>query len=151
MENFFEIYKSNDTLRNVGQFMIVGMLGTLIDISLFAALHIVLGFPTLLANTISYSAGIINNFFFHRYWTFADRPRKAAEAQFVQFAAVSLSALVLNNLLVVLLADPFNLLVTSVSLGALFAKLCATGVGMVWNFLANHLWTFGKSAQGGSR
>ncbi len=120
-------------LRSISRFLIVGMLGTLIDISLFAALHTWVGAPTLAANTLSYSAGIVNNFVWHRNWTFTDRPRKTTGAQFSQFAIVSLSALMLNNLIVLLLAPSF---------GALVAKICATGVGLGWNFLINNFWTF---------
>jgi putative flippase GtrA len=95
-------------IRSISRFLVVGMLGTLIDITLFAGLHTWLGVPTLAANTISYSAGIVNNFGLHRYWTFADRARQAASAQFSRFAVVSLSALMLNNLLVLLLAPFFG-------------------------------------------
>ncbi|MEW5721241.1 MAG: GtrA family protein, partial [Chloroflexota bacterium] len=103
------------TVRHISRFLIVGMLGTLIDITLFAGLYTWLGAPTLAANTLSYSAGIVNNFVWHRYWTFSHRPRKATSAQFSQFALVSLTALMLNNLIVLLFAP---------SLGALAAKIC---------------------------
>jgi putative flippase GtrA len=31
----------------------------------------------------------------------------------------------------------------------LLAKLCATGVGLAWNFLVNHFWTFRVSGERG--
>jgi putative flippase GtrA len=129
-------------IRYVGRFLAVGMLGTLIDLTLFAGLHAWLGVPTLAANTISYSTGIINNFGLHRHWTFADRVRQATGAQFSRFAVVSLSALMLNNLLVLLLAPSFGALFPHAGYGDLAAKVCATGVGLGWNFLINNLWTF---------
>jgi putative flippase GtrA len=118
------------------------MLGTFIDLSLFAVFYVLLGAPALVANTLSYSAGIVNNYIFHRHWTFAHRPRKSLGKQFSQFAGVSLSALVLNNLIVLLLTPTLSTLFPNPAHGALAAKICATGVGMGWNFLANHLWTF---------
>ncbi len=121
------------TVRHISRFLVVGMLGTLIDLTLFAGLYTWLDAPTLAANTLSYSAGIVNNFVWHRCWTFAHRPPKPTGAQFSQFAVVSLSALMLNNLIMLLLAP---------SLGVLIAKICATGVGLGWNFFANNLWTF---------
>lgn len=134
--------RSRDTLRCVWRFLAVGMLGTLIDIALFAGLHAWLGVPTLVANSLSYSVGIVNNFVWHRYWTFTHRPRKHSGMQFSQFAVVSLSALMLNNLIVLLLAPSFGALFVHVGYGALAAKICATGVGLCWNFLANNFWTF---------
>jgi putative flippase GtrA len=142
MAQLVNTLQNSDTLRSAARFMLVGALGTFVDVALFTVLHVLLGAPPLAANTLSYSAGIVNNYFFHRTWTFALRPQKAAGRQFTQFAGVSLSALVANNLIVLLLAPALGALFAEPALGAIFAKICATGVGMGWNFLANHLWTF---------
>ena len=129
-------------LHSVVRFMLVGALGTLIDFCLFAVLSAQFSAPTILANTLSYSAGIVNNYFLHRKWSFVDRPPKVARLQFMQFVSVSLSALVLNNLMVFLLVPLFSPLLADSKLAAMCAKVCATGVGMCWNFVANHLWVF---------
>lgn len=131
-----------DALRSAARFMLVGALGTLVDFSLFAVLSVQFGAPALLANALSYSAGILNNYTLHRYWTYRHRPRKAAGRQFSQFVGISLSALALNTLLVLILAPMFTSLLADSVLGVLAAKVIATGAGMGWNFLANHLWTF---------
>ena len=141
-------FQNNDVLRSAGRFLLVGMLGTLVDFSLFAVLHLLLGAPALFANTLSYSAGIVNNYTFHRKWTFALRPHKAAGRQFSQFVGVSLTALLANNLIVLLLAPSLSALFANPALGALLAKLFAIGLGTVWNFLANHLWTFRNEVRG---
>lgn len=141
------LLETNNTLNCVPRFLAVGMLGTLIDIGLFAALHTWLGVPTLLANTISYSAGIVNNYVLHRHWTFADRQRKMAGAQFSQFAMVSVSALVMNNVFLLLLTPLWDGLFANASYGTLTAKLCATGIGVCWNFLINNFWTFRAAPQ----
>lgn len=138
---------SVEARRSAARFLLVGALGTLIDFSLFALLSAQIAAPTMIANTLAYSAGILNNYFWHRNWTYGHRRRKAAGRQFAQFAGVSLSALALNNLLVFLLAPPFSSLLASPVLGALAAKIFATGAGMGWNFLANHLWTFRVAAR----
>jgi putative flippase GtrA len=91
--------------------------------------------------------GIVNNYFWHRSWTYATRPHKTVSTQFPQFVAVSLSALLLNNLLVLLLAPAFNTLLAQAGYGDLLAKLCATGVGLFWNFLANNFWTFSRATK----
>lgn len=143
LNNLFQI---NDTLCHIGRFLTVGMLGTLIDFGLFVGLHAGLGVPTLTANTISYSAGIVNNFVLHRRWTFAEQSRRAVGVQFAQFAGISLGALMLNNLLALLLAPFFSTLLAHAGYGALLAKICAMGVGVCWNFLANRFWTFRDAA-----
>ena len=129
-------------LQSAVRFGIVGILATLIDFLLFAGLHLWLGVLVILANTISYSTSIVTKYFMHRSWTFANRPRKPMKTQFPQFALVSLSGLVLNDLLILLLAKPLGLLFGSSNAGSLMAKVCATGVILVWNFVINHFWIF---------
>ncbi len=135
------------SLGLVRRFATVGLLCTLVDVMLFSVLHGLAGLPALAANTLSYSAGIVVSFLLHRRWTFAQRPRKALGAQFSQFAAVSLSALLVNNLIVLGLSPVFGALLGNATLGAIAAKLCATAVGLCWNFLINTTWTFRDSRE----
>ncbi|MDR3574533.1 MAG: GtrA family protein [Anaerolineaceae bacterium] len=134
--------RSKDKLLSIGRYAAVGLMGTLLDIGLYALLHIVLGMPILLANSVSYCAGMINNYFFHRYWTFSNRSHKAVSLQLSEFAVVSLSGLIVNNLLVLLLGGPFALIFASDATSDLLSKVTAQGLSMCWNFLVNHLWTF---------
>lgn len=129
-------------LRTIARFLLVGLSGTLVDFSLFAFSHQVLGISALFANTISYSAGILNNFCLNRSWTFAHRPHRGAGVQFSQFAGVSLTALLINTLIVLLLTSAISGLFVEEASGVYLAKVCATGVGVIWNFLANHLLIF---------
>ncbi|MBI5301616.1 MAG: GtrA family protein [Chloroflexi bacterium] len=133
--------ETNHRWRGIGRFLAVGVLGTLVDLTLFAGLR-ACGITTVVANTISYSAGIINNFILHRRWTFADQEQRTLGTQFTQFTIVSLSALIINNLLVLSLAPSFDTLFNLASYGTLLAKICATAVGVIWNYFANTLWTF---------
>ncbi len=147
MARFNDLFGTNNMGR-VKRFATVGMLGTLLDIGLFTLLRVLLGVPALAANTVSYSAGIVNNYVLHKRWTFADRGNKSTGAQFTQFVAVSLAALLLNNLLVLLLAPVFGRFFGYASYGDLAAKICATGVGMCWNYVANNFWTFAEESRG---
>ncbi len=130
----------------LGRYVTVGALGAILDVGLFIVLHIVLGVPELTANTLSYVAGTIHNFLLHRFWTFAGRPRKAAVSQFVQYVVVGVSALLVNNLLMFLLAVPLAALLHGDAAGDLAAKGVATVVSMCLNFAVNHLWTFAMPA-----
>jgi putative flippase GtrA len=146
MARLSNIYKTNHPLQHVLRFMTVGAVGTVIDIVLFATLRVGLGIPALLANTVSYGSGTVNNYVLHRRWTFADGPSKAIRVQFAQFIVVSLSALVVNNLLLLLLEPGFDRLFASSEVGELCTKVCAMSAGMCLSFLANHLWTFRNAA-----
>lgn len=124
------------------RFAAVGISGTVVDLVLLTVFKGVFGLPTILANTLSYGAGIFNNYALNRAWTFRESRSKRVVAQFAQFALISLIGLLLNNLLVSSLETPFGQLIGNSQAGYLPAKIVATALVMVWNFLANRLWTF---------
>lgn len=125
-----------------GRFATVGALTTGIDLVLFLILREGFGLPTLLANTISYSTGIIVNFTLNRRWTYTGATPKAVWLQFLQFCAVSLTGLALNNLLVLLLDKPLATLFAASAIRGVISKMIATGGSMTWNYLLNWRWTF---------
>ncbi len=138
---------THDPVRHVARFLTVGLLGTLVDVGLFAGLHSGLGVPAVAANVLSYSAGIVNNYLLHRNWTYADRRGQANRRQAAQFALVSLSALLLNTGLVLLLTGAFAPFLAP-AYASLLAKVCATVAGLGWNFIGNQYWTFRSKQQG---
>ena len=139
------LFKTSDTWPSIPRFLTVGALSTLVDVGLFAVLHEQVGLPVLIANTLSYSTGIVISYVLHRRWTFRQRTRRGVGMQFSQFALISLNALLLNNLSLLWLSHPLGVLAAHPEDGDLLAKLCATGVGVCWNFLANNFWTFRSS------
>jgi len=128
-------------LTRFARFLTVGALGTVLDFSLLAALKFA-GLPTLLANSISFTAGVANNFTWNSLWTFADRRNGRWQARFLQFLLVSLIGLALNNAIVLLLETPLGALIGNTDLGYAPAKVIATGVVVFWNYFANRNWTF---------
>lgn len=132
-------------LQRLRRYLIVGMLSTLIDIGLFAGLAGGLGLPTLVANTLSYSAGIINGYVLNRWWTYREGTprlsRRTLGAQFSQFVLVSLVALMINNTFVLVFTPALQTL-TGLADSQLLAKAMASLVSLGWNFLLNHFWTF---------
>ena len=122
--------------------MVVGVSGTLLDLTILTVLKQFFDAPTLTANLFSYSMGILNNYILNRLWTYSDSRSKSAAVQFWQFVLVSLIGLALNSLVLALVEEPFARLISSPRFGYLPAKVAATGVGLAWNYLANRLWTF---------
>ncbi|MCB9438350.1 MAG: GtrA family protein [Anaerolineales bacterium] len=130
------------------RFMTVGLVGTLLDFTVLMSLKELLLMPTLLANTLSFSAGVVNNFTWNRLWTFADARSANVFKQFMQFTAVSIIGLLLNNLIVIALETPFAVLLGAEGYGYLPAKVVATGIVFMWNFTANRRLTFNPSLHG---
>jgi putative flippase GtrA len=133
--------------RRFARFLLVGLGGTAIDFGLLALLESV-GVPTLVANTLSFSAGAANNFVWNRIWTFPEARGKAWATQFAQFFSVSLVGLALNDAIVLALQTPLGALLHHPAQGYLPAKVVATGIAVIWNYVANRIWTFGQVGRG---
>lgn len=134
---------SNKEIERFSRFLAVGAVGTLLDFSLLTLLKLA-GLPTLLANSLSFTAGLVNNFTWNRLWTFGDAIQPDWRRQLVQFTAVSLVGLALNNLIVLSLEGIFGTMLGQPDWGYLPAKVIATGVVVFWNYFANCMWTFKK-------
>lgn len=128
-------------LTRFARFLTVGALGTMLDFALLAALKYA-GVATILANSFSFTAGVVNNFTWNSRWTFADCRTRDAGAQFFQFLLVSLVGLALNNVIVLFLEIPLGALIGNAAWGYAPAKVVATGVVVFWNYFANRNWTF---------
>jgi putative flippase GtrA len=114
-----------------------------LDFSLLTLLKLA-GLPTLLANSLSFTAGLVNNFTWNRLWTFGDVIQPDWRRQLVQFTAVSLVGLALNNLIVLSLEGIFGTMLGQPDWGYLPAKVIATGAVVFWNYFANRMWIFKK-------
>lgn len=123
------------------RFLTVGAVGTLLDFSLLTLLKLA-GLPTLFANSISFTAGLLNNFTWNRLWTFGDAVKTDWRRQLAQYAIISLFGLALNNIILLSLEGVFVLLLGSTQWAYLPAKIIATGVVVFWNYFANRTWTF---------
>jgi len=134
---------SNKELQRFTRFLTVGAIGTFLDFGLLSLLK-ALGLPTLLANSLSFTAGVVNNFTWNRLWTFADAKQVSWRRQLAQFTLVSLVGLALNNAIVLLLEVPLGISLGQPEFGYLPAKVIATGVVVFWNYFANRYWTFKK-------
>ncbi|MCA1900070.1 MAG: GtrA family protein [Chloroflexi bacterium] len=133
---------SGKEFQRFSRFLTVGAVGTLLDFSLLTLLKLA-GLPTILANSLSFTAGLLNNFTLNRLWTFQDR-QTDWRRQFAQFTLVSLVGLALNNLIVLSLENALGVLSGQPDWGYLPAKVIAAGAVAFWNYFANRMWTFRK-------
>ncbi|MFL7870955.1 MAG: GtrA family protein [Anaerolineales bacterium] len=141
----FSTQISSKELQRFTRFLTVGAVGTFLDFGLLTLLKS-LGLPTLVANSASFTAGVINNFTWNRLWTFADAKQMGWQRQLAQFILVSLVGLALNNAILLVLETPLGALLGQPDYGYLPAKVIATGVVVFWNYFANRYWTFNTSS-----
>jgi putative flippase GtrA len=138
------------------KFSVVGTIGAVVDFGTLYLLHVVVGLPIVLANTCSFTAAVLSNFTWNRYWTYPDSRSKPIRIQLAQFFVVNIAGWGINTGILVLLRYPCVSLVgtatralalsltpeTLYKLGYNLAKAIATGVVLFWNFFVNRFWTY---------
>jgi putative flippase GtrA len=133
------------------RFAFVGVIGAVVDFSVFNLCAALIGIPAVIASMISFLAAVASNFLWNRYWTYPDSRSKKVQHQVVQFMVVSLIGLAVRTLLFSWLEPrvinffrgyeiPAPL--TPVLLGHNFALATVIIVIMFWNFFANRYWTY---------
>ncbi|MDD3364531.1 MAG: GtrA family protein [Syntrophomonas sp.] len=118
------------------RFSTVGLGNTAVDFTAFFLLNLA-GVPYLLAQVLSYSAGVVNSFIFNRTWTF-QVTRKTNVTEITKFIILNGISLLASSSLLFILHNVNHL-------DLWIAKIAATGVGVAVNFIGSRLWVFAKN------
>lgn len=116
------------------RFGLVGGVGFVVNVAVYALLVHVGGLQYLLASVPAWLVAVANNFVLNRHWTF-DARHDRAHYQAVRFLLVSLAAEAVSLLLL-------RLLVHDGGLQKVPAQALAVAASMPLNFLGNKLWSF---------
>lgn len=134
------------------RFAVVGVIGAIVDFGTFNIFVNVLHMVAVWASVFSFTAAVVSNFMWNRFWTYPDSRSKRVSKQVVQFILVSMIGLGirtplfawLERLLTQMCANmlPKNFFLSSTVVGHNIALAVAVIVVMFWNFYANRLWTY---------
>lgn len=132
-------------LWQVAKFALVGFVNTAIDFGILNFLiiftQITSGYLIFFLNAISFGTALVNSYFWNREWVFGSKKK----GSFGIFLAVTLLGLAINSGIVYLFTTFVpRIIVPSDELWANVAKVLATGVSMVWNFVGYKLVVFKK-------
>ncbi len=136
-------------IKQFSKFVVVGVINTSIDFLVLNIEMIITGITSgpfiFLFNSISFSVATVNSYFMNKRWTFQDREKSHEAVKFSQFLAVSIVGISINGGTVYFITtfitpffgiDPL--------LWANIAKVAATGLSLIWNFIGYKLWVFKK-------
>jgi putative flippase GtrA len=118
-------------LRRWIKFNAVGATGVLVQVLTLALLLKVSGMHYMAATALAVEASVLNNFVWHRKWTWADRPRSNAAVTLLRFNLTAGAMSMAGNLFLMWL------LVSAAGLGALRANLISILICSVINFMLN--------------
>lgn len=123
------------------KFCVVGTVGFGVDTGLLNGLIFLAGWMPVLAKAVSFTAAVINNFLWNRYWTYPESRSKPIWQQISQFFVVNTAGLGIN---LVVFGTVSGVLIPRLGMkwGVNAAQVVAVGVALFWNFLANRLWTY---------
>lgn len=132
------------------KFGVIGVINTGVD---FAVLNLLMwltgvteGNGLIPLNFLSFAVAVMNSYYFNKHWAFQDKTTGEGARKFSVFLVVSIIGALINTGIVRFVStniDPmFGL---SQQLWTNAAKLLATGVGLVWNFIGYKLFVFKSS------
>jgi dolichol-phosphate mannosyltransferase len=110
------------------KFSVVGAGGVIVQIVTLGVLLRAAGVHYLLATALAVEASVLNNFFWHRRWTWADRPRYHAALVLLRFNATNGAMSVIGNLAFMFL------MVGGLKLNPLIANLITISICSLFNF-----------------
>ena len=116
------------------KFGLVGGIGYLINLAVFALLARGLGVHYAVAAVAAFCVAVTNNFLWNRHWTF-EAGHGHPGFQAARFFTISIAALLIN--LAVL-----EVLISGAGVTDITAQAVAVAVAMPFNFIGNKLWTF---------
>ncbi len=129
------------------KYVVVGVIGTLLDVGLFTLLIAQTSLGNtwtghITAATLSFLVAVINNYVLNSLWTFQSK-KTTDKKQFSKFFLVSCLGWLLNVTFLSLFSWAIAILIGSLPpLASAVAKICASGVVLIYNFIANRFWTF---------
>jgi len=132
---------------------VVGAIGAVVDFGVFNLLRGVVGVPAAIAQAISFSAAVVSNFLWNRYWTYPDSRSKPVGRQAFQFLLVSVIGLAIRTGVFVLVQPvmigfaeallPHEASSSqAIAIGENLALVIAVIFVLFWNFVINRVWTY---------
>ena len=117
------------------KYCIVGGTAAVIDFSILFIFTDFLNFHYLISATIAFIVSALTNYSLNREWTFRSNGKK--RRQLPIFFTIATIGLILNNSIMCFSVE-------ILSLWYIWAKVIATGIVLLWNFLCNRYITFNK-------
>ena len=119
-------------IKQAFKFGIVGVLSTVIDFGLLYIFNSVLGVHYLVAAALSFFISLIFNYICSMKYVFVGRKDVSKVYEFIAFLIPSVMGLGLNELILWFLCEKFQM-------NVMLAKVFATAVVMVWNFVTRKI------------
>jgi putative flippase GtrA len=138
LTNKIKLILANEKCVQIIKFTAVGILNTLIDISVAFALKGFFGIYYIICQIVGYTSGTLNSFFLNKFFTFKrNGAGQNSLLQFTRFIAINLVSL--GATLVIL-----KLLIDVLLINFYISKVIVTILSLSINFIGSKFWVFKK-------
>ena len=134
------------------RFLVVGIIGAVVDFGVENILHHIFGVPYVWAGTISFICAVMSNFTWNRYWTYPDSRSKPIISQLMQFTLVNITGLLIRIPILKFLEPVITnlfyrlpgqyLFLPPDVMGENVTLAIAVIIVLFWNFFVNRYWTY---------
>jgi putative flippase GtrA len=128
--------------KRLAKYALVGGLNTGVDFAVFCTMVYGLGMMTIGAQALSYTAGLVNSYFWNRYWTFQVKGQSGL-GEIVRFVII--------NIMSFTAATSVLLGLEHTTAGAAGAKIVSVVVAMAVNYIGYRIWVFKEAERQGER
>ena len=123
------------SIKQYLQFITVGGLGVIINLTLLFMLTEFLGIFYIFSEMIAFLIATIHNYFLNKVWTFKEKFRENSVQKLIQYLTVSLFGLMINLSILFIVVEFFGI-------WYIISELFGTGASSFLNFYGNKYWTF---------
>ena len=131
-------------VEQIIKFGLVGVLCTLIDFACYTGCNVI-GIPYLISGVIGFTVSVIFNYILSMRYVFLRREDISRSREFIVFVILSVVGLLLNEFLLYVCVDLIYMQMAWMQemfnrdIAEIVAKLCATVVVMIYNFVSRKL------------
>lgn len=131
-------------VEQIIKFGLVGVLCTLIDFACYTGCNVI-GIPYLISGVIGFTVSVIFNYILSMRYVFLRREDISRSREFIVFVILSVVGLLLNEFLLYVCVDLIYIQMAWMQemfnrdIAEIVAKLCATVVVMIYNFVSRKL------------
>jgi len=135
------------------KYAVAGAANTAVD---FGVLNILMfltntskGEKIIILNSVAFLVAVIHSYLWNKFWTFKSTEKENSAVQFLQFLIVSLIAVLINGAIVYIISSKINpVFGLSDVAWTNIAKVVATVISLVWNFIGYKFIVFNKKNGG---
>jgi len=129
---------SESFIPQITKFMIVGAIGTIINLSILFIFTEFFNFYYIYSAIIAFFTSVINNYILNKLWTFQEKIQERIISKYIKYTLICLISLIVNLFILFILVEFYGI-------WYILSELIAIMGSFLVNFIGNKFLTFKKT------